>query len=103
MRNVKEFIVEQLRNDDELRLIHLQSAISSLLGGEKRSALLMLRDIVNATCGFPKMASSIGLVDKSMQRMLSANGNPNTDNLMKIIKFLIDQEHVETIELRKSA
>ncbi len=104
MKPAKNLIAQELRKDKKLRLVHLQDAILSLLKGDKRIALLMMRDIVNATCGFPKLSRDIGLPDKSLQRMLSIRGNPESDNLFKIIDYLLHQEGVEDISIKlKSA
>ena len=103
MKHARELIVEELRKNKTLRLVHLQDAILSLFSGEKRVGLLMLRDIVNATCGFPKLAKTLSLPDKSVQRMLSVVGNPTTDNLMAIVRFIFTQENVEEIKLKRAS
>lgn len=94
MRDASKFAAEQLREDDELRRLHLQDAILTLFSSrdERGVALLMLRDIVNATCGFPTIAQHIGSTPKSVMGMLSSGGNPTMKNLMSIIRFLIAQE-----------
>lgn len=102
MRQIKDIIVEELRNDADLRLVHLEDAISCFFSGDKKTALLMFRNIVNATCGFYKMSAKTGIPDKSLMRMLSSEGNPQTDNLIQIISFLFKQEDIETFELKRA-
>ena len=92
MRHASDFIKEQLSSDDELRRLHLQDAIKSLFSQEYQVALLMLRDIINATCGFESLALQLGKSPKSIMRMLNAEGNPTCINLFSILDFLIKQE-----------
>ena len=58
------------------------------------SAQLLLRDYVNATLGFAELGRRLGKSPKSLTRMLSAKGNPRTDNLCAILKALQEQEGV---------
>lgn len=92
MSDIKNIIADELKADDELRRIHLKDAIDSLFTGEYRVGLLMLRDIVNATCGFVVLGKEIKKDPKSVMRMLSSGGNPKTDNIFQIIHFLVRQE-----------
>jgi DNA-binding phage protein len=100
MRQVKDLIVEELRSDSNLRLVHLQDAITSFLSGDKRTCLLMFRNIVNATCGFPTLSSATQIPNKSLMRMLSISGNPSSDNLSHIINFLLKQEKIDVNDFR---
>jgi len=54
------------------------------LNGEPDTARLILRDLVNATVGFEKLAAATGKPAKSLHRMLSKNGNPTMDNLAAV-------------------
>ena len=49
---------------------------------------MILRDLVNATIGFEKLAVKTEMPSKSLHRMLSARGNPGMDNLAAIFKAL---------------
>jgi DNA-binding phage protein len=49
------------------------------------TARLILRDLVNATVGFERLAVATGKPAKSLHRMLSTNGNPRMDNLSIIL------------------
>lgn len=44
----------------------------------------MLRDLVNASVGFERLAVLTGKPSKSLHRMLSERGNPSMDNLAAI-------------------
>lgn len=95
MRNVNDLIVEQLQEDDEMRRLHLKEAFETLFTNEYRAGLLMLRNIINATCGFPIIAQAIGANPKSVMKMLSGEGNPTTENLFGILSYLFEKEGVE--------
>ncbi len=95
MRNVNDLIVEQLKEDDEMRKLHLKEAFEALFTNEYRVGLLMLRNIINATCGFPVIAQAIGANPKSVMKMLSGEGNPNTGNIFGILHYLFEKEGVE--------
>ncbi len=45
---------------------------------------MTLRDLTNATLGFEALAAAIDCPSKSVHRMLSARGNPSTQNLCAI-------------------
>lgn len=92
MRYANEVIVKQLQSDQTLRREHLRDAINSLFTEDYRASLLMIRDIINATCGFPTIAREIGANEKSVMQMLSDKGNPSSEKLLGILRYLIDQE-----------
>jgi DNA-binding phage protein len=48
----------------------------------------MLRDLVNATIGFERLAAAIKKPSKSLHRMLSPHGNPSTENFFEIVSAL---------------
>ena len=48
----------------------------------------MLRDLINATIGFEKLATEVRKPNKSLHRMLAPQGNPNTENLFGIVSAL---------------
>ncbi len=58
------------------------------LNGEPDTARLILRDLVNATVGFEKLAAATGKPAKSLHRMLSKDGNPTMDNLAAILSVV---------------
>ncbi|MBL8639510.1 MAG: hypothetical protein JNK24_04050 [Alphaproteobacteria bacterium] len=74
-----------------------------MLEGDTRSGLLMLRNIVNAHCGFSELAAHLGVSPKSVMRMVSATGNPKASFIFKIIGFLLDKENAVFDVKRKSA
>jgi DNA-binding phage protein len=66
----------------------LDEAVTLFLNGEPDTARLVLRDLVNATVGFERLAAATGKPAKSLHRMLSTNGNPSMDNLALILGVL---------------
>lgn len=94
-RNFKETVVERAKRDPAFAKALLDEAATLFLNGEPDTARLALRDLVNATVGFEKLARATGKPAKSLHRMLSKNGNPSMDNLAAIIDVLRRKLHVE--------
>ncbi|MBS9402429.1 transcriptional regulator [Halomonas sp. TRM85114] len=84
-RDFKSTIIERVQRDPEFAKVMLDEAVTLFLNGEADTARLMLRDLVNATIGFEALADATGRPSKSLQRMLSASGNPGMDNLAAIL------------------
>lgn len=101
MRNINELIVDQLSRDKALRLIHIKEAVSYLMQGDQRTGLLMLRNLVNATCGFPAIGAHVNKDPKSVMRMLSLKGNPQADTIFQIINYIITQEEC-SLEVKRA-
>jgi deoxyxylulose-5-phosphate synthase len=54
----------------------------------------VLRDYINATMGFGKLAHAMRRSPKSIMRMLGPNGNPQANNLVEIVAYLQEKEGV---------
>ena len=87
-RDYKETVENRVRKDPAFAAALLDEAISLFLNGEPATARLILRDLVNATLGFEKLAIETDKPSKSLHRMLSAGGNPTMNNLTAIIDIL---------------
>lgn len=83
-RSFKQTIVERVERDPAFAKAMLDEAATLFLNGEPETARIILRDLVNATMGFEKLAKTTKGNSKSLHRMLSASGNPNMDNLAAI-------------------
>lgn len=83
-RNFKQTVIERVERDPAFAQLMLDEAATLFLNGEPETARVILRDLVNATMGFEKLAKSTNGNSKSLHRMLSASGNPNMDNLAAI-------------------
>jgi DNA-binding phage protein len=93
-RNFKEAINTRVQREPEFAKALLHEAASLFLNGEPEIVRLILRDLVNATTGFEKLANETSLPSKSLHRMLSAKGNPTMNNLTAIFTVLRKQLNV---------
>ena len=69
-RDSKETVVERAKHDSAFTKALLDEAITLFLNGEPDTARLVLRDLVNATVGFERLAAATGKPAKSLHRML---------------------------------
>ncbi len=93
-RDFKETIKRRVESDPEFANVLLNEAIDLMLDGDSATAKLILRDLVNATVGFERLAEEVRKPSKSLHRMLSASGNPNMDNLSAIFATIKKTLHV---------
>ena len=63
----------------------LTEAVELLLAGDIEVGKAVLRDYINATVGFEKLAKATGTPSKSLMRMLGPNGNPRASNLLAML------------------
>jgi len=87
-RDFNQTVVARARRDPAFAKGMLDEAATLFLNGEPEVARLILRDLVNATIGFEKLATETARPSKSLHRMLSKSGNPSMDNLAAIINVL---------------
>jgi len=83
-RDFRHSVVARVRREPAFARHLLDEAATLFLNGEPEPARLMLRDLVNATFGFERLATDTGNPAKSLHRMLSTRGNPSMDNLAAI-------------------
>lgn len=84
----QEILRRRLQGDPGFAGDLLGEVIECLLRNEVVVAQLLLRDLTNCTVGFPALSRETGIMEKSLMRMLSAKGNPQTKNLFLIIETL---------------
>ena len=84
-RDSRKTVVERVKRDPAFAKALLDEALTLFLNGEPDVARLALRDLVNVTVGFERLAAATGKPSKSLHRMLSPKGNPSMDNLAIII------------------
>ena len=94
-RPFKETVAEMVREDPEFAKALFYEAGMLLLNGDSSTARLALRDLVNGTMGFEKLARKTGKPSKSLHRMLSIRGNPSMDNLTLVLNALRNHLLVE--------
>lgn len=94
-RNFKETVMARVKTDPEFATALLDEAATLFLNGEPDTAKLILRDLVNATIGFERLARSVEKPSKSVHRMLSPSGNPTMSSLAAIFAALKKAMKVE--------
>lgn len=87
-RSYKETIQAELKRDPDFRKALYAEAVTVLLGGEQAVAFSMLRDLIHASITFKRLAVETGVSEKSLHRMLGANGNPTIQNIGKILQAI---------------
>jgi DNA-binding phage protein len=93
-RDFKETVMDRARCDPAFREGLLTEAIACFLDGDIATGKLLLRDYINATIGFQKLAQEIGKKDTSLMRMLGPKGNPAARNLFELVALLQKHEGV---------
>ena len=87
-RDYKQTIRERAERDPHFAASLMNEAVSCFLDGEAETARLILRELVNSTIGFERLAEELDKPSKSVHRMLSPKGNPTMDNLTGIFCIL---------------
>lgn len=100
-RDFKETIRARVERDPKFRKELLREGIEAMLAGDVAIAKTILRDYINATVGFTRLAAATHIPSKSLMRMLGPAGNPRADNLFEIVSFLQRREGVR-FELKAS-
>ena len=72
----------------------LSEAIESLLSGEVALGKELLRDYIDATVGFAKLAAHAKAHVKTPHQTFGANGNPTANNLFEIVAYVQNAEGV---------
>jgi len=89
-KSYKETVLKRIKDDPAYAQALYNEAIDAILSGEKEEGLLIMRDIVNADVGFPRLAKHLDIPEKSLHRMLSSRGNPSVGVFGRIAKGLCD-------------
>ena len=90
----RETVQARVRRDSAFRKGLLRDAIEALLAGEVVLGKELLRDYINATVGFPKLARYTKLHVKTLHQMFGPKGNPTASNLFVIVAYQQRQEGV---------
>lgn len=94
-RDFKETIRARALRDPSFRIALIEEAVEALLEGDLDSGRSILSNYINATMGYPTLASLTGQNTKSLARMLGPKGNPTATNLFRIINTVKKHEGVE--------
>lgn len=84
-KEFKDTVKARAERDPAFRKALLTEAVEQPLAGELEDGKAVLRDYINATVGFEKLAKATGTPSKSLMRMLSPKGNPRASNLLTVI------------------
>ena len=84
-RDFKETIKARADRDVSFRANLLSEATELLLRGDVDAGRLLIRDYINATIGFEKLAAEVGKPSKSIMRMFGPSGNPTAQSLFTIL------------------
>jgi DNA-binding phage protein len=87
-RDFKETVKARVERDPKFRAALLTEAVGLMLDGDVETGKSILRDYINATVGFERLARETGTPAKSLMRMFGPNGNPRADNLFAVIERL---------------
>jgi DNA-binding phage protein len=87
-RDFKETIKARVDRDPKFRAALLQEAVAQMLSGDMETGKAVMRDYINATVGFERLARETGTPAKSLMRMFGPKGNPRASNLFAVIDRL---------------
>ncbi len=71
--------------DPAFRGALLAEGVEALLTGDLDTGKAVLRDYVDATVGFDRLAEATGTPTKSLMRMLGPSGNPTAGKVFTIV------------------
>ena len=94
-REFRQTVLIRAQTDRQFRQAMLTEAINELLGGDLAAGKAMLRDYINATITFDRLAKALKRPSNSLQRMLGPRGNPTAESIFSIIKVLQGTEQVQ--------
>ena len=96
-RNFRETVLARAKRDARFRRGLLQDGIALLLTGDPEDAAVgrgMIRDYINATCGFDALSRATKTPAKSLMRMFGASGNPSLKNFSAVVGELQRHEGI---------
>jgi DNA-binding phage protein len=87
-RAFRETVYNRAQRDSAFRKALLTEAMNAYLCGDAATGKAVLRDAINATIGFERLASELNKPSKSLHRMLGPSGNPSTANFFALLQVL---------------
>lgn len=93
-RSFKETVQRRVQQDPAFAAALLAESVDAFLGGDVETGKAVLRNYINATIGFEKLATVTGTPPKSLMRMFGPSGNPNARNLFGVLGELQRQSGV---------
>ena len=93
-KDFREAVQARAKRDPAFRKGLLREALESYLSGEAMLGKELLRDYINATVGFPRLAAQTRIHVKTLHQMFGPRGNPTTSKLSEILAYL---QHAEGV------
>jgi DNA-binding phage protein len=93
-RSFNDLVKSRVEADPAFRQALFREAVQTMLDGDVATAKSVLRDYINATVGFERLALTTGTPAKSLMRMFGRQGNPTAENLLGVISALQQQTGV---------
>ena len=90
-RSFKDTVRRRVQADPAFRDALLTEATQAMLEGDLATGKAVLRDYINATLGFERLARAVDRPPTSLMRMFGPRGNPTADSLFSVISHL--QKH----------
>ena len=100
-RSFKELVQKRVVSDPAFGEALLREGIDTMLTGDVETSKAILRDYINATVGFERLAKKTGTPCKSLMRMLGPRGNPQARNLFELLAHLQRAEGVQLVSTLK--
>jgi len=94
-KDFRETTYARAQRDAAFRKSLLTESLNAYLSGEEAIGKAVLKDFINATVGFEKLAKLVRIPSKSLHRMLSPTGNPSTANFFAILRALQEEIGVQ--------
>lgn len=94
-RSFRKMVEDRLASDPGFRESLLRESVETMLSGDVETGKAVLRDYIKATIGFTALGEGIGTPSKSLIRMFGPKGNPNADNLFRVLSHLQKQAGIE--------
>ena len=102
MRNFREYIVEKLKDPQEM-IDYLKVALEEYEKDQNTEAfLLALRTVAEAKGGISELAKKTSLNRQNVYRVLSSKGNPKLDTLEALLHALGYRLSIEPLEKQPS-
>jgi DNA-binding phage protein len=93
-KHFKETIYNRAQKDEKFRKALLQEAMNEFLSGDFNVAKILLKEYINSSVTFQRLSQETQKNDKSLQRMLSPQGNPTTENFFSMLHAIQKIENI---------
>ena len=94
-RLFKDTVKARVERDPAFRAALFQEAVTAFFERDTALGKSLLRDLVNSTIGFEKLALEVNKPSKSLHRMLAPSGNPTMENLFQVIHVIQESEGID--------